>query len=284
LNNKDNASYSFESLQFPRPQAMYDKKIMQMLSRIFTINPSLNDNLDSHFKSDFIEWLKGDKLNFVSGYDEFQFRDICVGCTHYIDDLYVTHGFEQIMVLENEYKYHWRLNNNLNFYKIGELASNKQLILSMPFPYYGDVHPNTSSILEECVQKNISVHIDAAWLSCCREIHFNFNHPAIKSFAISLSKGYGLGANRIALRFAREKLNGPISIMNEFNMNCQSLIHIGRTFINELGPNFFWNKYEKAYFQICKDFNLKPTKAIHMAISEKGPVGLRPLLRYLNDN
>jgi hypothetical protein len=51
--------------------------------------------------------------------------------------------------------------------------------------------------------------------------------------------------------------------------------------MQDLGPEYFWKKYEKEYYQICKDFKLEPTKAIHLARKDGKPVGVRPLLRAL---
>ena len=52
-------------------------------------------------------------------------------------------------------------------------------------------------------------------------------------------------------------------------------------FMRDLGPEFFWRKYESKYYKVCKDFNLKPTKTVHLAMDKNKPVGIRPLLRSL---
>ena len=150
----------------------------------------------------------------------------------------------------------------------------------MPFPYYGDIHPGMYDILDECERKGISVHVDSAWVSCIRDIEFDYDHPAIKTFAISLSKA-GIGGNRIGLRFARQEPEGSITIINKFNMNQQPLMYIGMRFMHEFGPEYFWKKYEKKYFKVCQDFNLKPTKTVHLALENGKPVGVRSLLRAL---
>ena len=51
--------------------------------------------------------------------------------------------------------------------------------------------------------------------------------------------------------------------------------------MKELGPEYFWRKYEEKYFKVCKDFNLKPTKTVHLAMDGNRPVGIRSLLRAL---
>ena len=150
----------------------------------------------------------------------------------------------------------------------------------MPFPFYGDVHPDMIEILDTAHEKNIPVHIDGAWISCIRDIEFDFDHPAIQTVGISLSKG-GMGGNRIGLRFARKRPQGAVTIMNDFNMNSQALVSMGIKFMEELGPEYFWTQYKDHYEKVCEDFDLQPTKAIHLASKDGRPVGVRPLLRCL---
>jgi hypothetical protein len=276
-------SYSAEWLQRERPQPMYDKTIHRLLSTVFLNNPGDHHNLAEDFKKQFLLWLQADRLNRFTGFQNGWQHDICIGCTHYIDDLYQTLGANHLMILEDDYRYHWRLDPTRTFNKLENLVPGKSLLISMPFPKYGDLHPQMTEILNHCLDLNIPVHIDAAWLGCVRDIEFDFSHPAISSFAISLSKGLGLGGHRIGLRFSRQRTRGPITIMNDFSMNCQGLMQVGLVFMKELGSNYLWNKYADTYKKICNDFSLTPTKAIHLAQTPQGPVGVRLLLRWLND-
>lgn len=270
--------YTEQWLQYDRPQPMYDKSINNFYESFYQNNPIHTNNLDQIFKDTFISWLDNHKLNKFTGYDKFKHIDIINGCTQYIDDLYQRVGTNNLMVFTNDYKYHWRLNPSIKYTTIQSLSQGKELIISMPFPFYGDVHPKMEDILDRCLSLNIPVHIDGAWISCIRDIEFDFDHPAIQTVGVSLSKG-GLGGNRIGIRMARERPNGAVTIMNDFNMNSQALVSMGIEFINTFGPEYFWNKYNDKYYQVCKDFNLTPTKAIHIAIKDNSPVGIRPLLR-----
>jgi hypothetical protein len=233
----------------------------------------------NEFKTEFVHFLNNHSLSKLSGIDMFLYTDICIGCTQFIDDIYQRVGTENVMIFANDYKYHWRLNPDITYVTLDTLVPNKELIISMPFPAYGDVHPLMHTILDRCYQLNIPVHLDGAWITCSRDITFNFNHPAIETFAVSLSKG-GMGNDRIGVRFSRTRPNGAITIMNDFNMNCKSLLQIGLKFMQELGPEYFWKKYETRYYKVCEDFNLVPTNAIHVAKTQDGHiVGVRPLLR-----
>lgn len=273
-----NRQYTNEWLQYDRPQPMYSSKINNFYDTFYQHNPVHTYDLDQKFKDTFVKWLNNHKFSTFKGLDAFPRRDIINGCTQFIDDLYQRCGTLQIF--ENDYKYHWRLNNNIEYATLDTLNPNKELLISMPFPFYGDVHPDMQEILDTAYEKNIPVHIDGAWISCIRDINFDFDHPAIQTVGISLSKG-GMGGNRIGLRFARKKPEGAVTIMNDFNMNSQALVSMGIKFMEELGPEYFWNIYGEAYKKVLKDFDLEPTKAIHLASKDGKPVGIRPLLRYL---
>jgi len=275
--------YDTNWLQYTRPQPMYDKTINRLLKEVYHNSPAENHNLVNDFKTIFINKMNNFKINQFTGLDEFKFHDVIIGCTQYIDDLYIRLN-SNLMVLENDYKYHERLNTAIQYYNVDTLDSSKELLIAMPFPYYGDIHPDMSLILDRCLELNIPVHIDGAWITCSKDIVFDFSHPAIQTIGISLSKGLGLGGNRIGLRYSRIRPTGSVTIMNDFNMNCQGLVHTGLHFLNKLPLDYFWIKYEEAYNKICNDFNLKPTKSIHLATTTEGrPVGIRPLLRYLSD-
>jgi alanine-alpha-ketoisovalerate/valine-pyruvate aminotransferase len=270
--------YTKEWLQYDRPQPMYSNDINNFYDNFYQHNPVHTSDLDQQFKDTFVKWLKDHKLSTFKGLDAFPRRDIINGCTQFIDDLYQRCG--TLQTFENDYKYHWRLNPNIEYVSLGNLKKGQELLISMPFPYYGDIHPQMDRILEQCATLEIPVHVDGAWISCIRDIEFDFDHPAIQTIGISLSKG-GLGGNRIGLRFARKTPEGAVTIMNDFNMNSQALVSMGIKFMKEMGPEYFWNIYGEAYKKVLKDFNLEPTKAIHLASKDGKPVGIRPLLRCL---
>ena len=269
--------YTREWLQYERQQPMYDDSINKFYDKIFEESPVHKGLLDDEFLSTFEKWLMNHQYSNFDGINAFPVRHVIQGCTQFIDDLYQRCD---IQTFEKDYKYHWRLNNNIKYATIDTLDSNKELLIAMPFPYYGDVHPDMYVILDKCYDLGIPVHVDSAWISCIRDIEFNFNHPAIQTFGISLSKA-GIGGNRIGVRFARKEPEGSITIINNFNMNQQPLMYIGICFMEKFGPEYFWKKYEKKYFKVCEDFNLKPTKTVHLAMDNDKPVGVRSLLRAL---
>jgi len=288
--------YTEEWLQPNRPQPMWDKNINRVIKDFLDngIKDGWPDNKQIYeiFKEEVDDWVNRSSFNTLTGFDSFPIRDVCAGCTQFIDNLYMQYGYNGLMTFKGDYKYHWRLNNNIKYVTLENIGyvslnndcSRKPLLIAMPFPKTGDIHLDMDTILNRCYELNIPVHIDGAWITCSRDITFNFNHPAIKSIAISLSKGLALGWNRVAVRYSRVPLNDSIGLMNEYSMNCKSLAWLGVHFLRSLEPDYFWKKYEDAYNKVCKDFELTPTKAIHLAKLQNGdPVGVRPLIRYLAD-
>ncbi len=281
MKDSNERKYTEEWLQYDRPQPMYDHSINKFYDSFYKTNPVHNSSLDEDFKIKIKEWLSNHTLSSFKNIENYKRIDIIHGCTQFIDDLYQRCG--NLMIFENDYKYHWRLNPSIKYTTIDTIEKGKELLIAMPFPYFGDKHPQMSEILDTCYEKDVPVHLDCAWISCIRDLDFDFGHPAIKTFGVSLSKG-GLGGNRIGARFSKDTPAGAITIMNDFNMNSQSLVSMGISFMENFGTEYFWKKYEKEYYKVCSDFNLVPTKAIHLAKTFEGrPVGVRPLLRCLKN-
>ena len=275
-------SYDPKWLEIERPQPLSDNRIEQLQKDVLSgkIDKDITDQVYDNFKNETESWILNSSLNVLIGLEEFSRKDIIIGCTQFIDNLYMQ---GPVQVLHNDYRYHQRL-GYAYFKDVGSLIPDIPLIIAMPFPQIGAPHQDIEEILDECIKKNIDVHIDGAWISCCRDINFNFNHVAIRSVGISLSKGLGLGWNRIGLRWTRESKADSISIMNDFNMNNRALSMIGLHFIRNLDPDYLWNTHAERYYKVCQDFNLTPTKSIYLALKDGHPVGVSPLIRYLENH
>jgi hypothetical protein len=274
--------YSPKFLQVERPKPLSDRHIESEIQEILHGNwdHDITDQVYTDFKQECEEWIFSSKLNNLKGIDTFTRKDIIIGCTQFIDNLYMQ---GPVQVLRGDYRYHERL--GLAYVKdVGSLIPDIPLIIAMPFPNIGAPHQDMEEILHECKIKNIAVHIDGAWITCCRNIVFDFNHVAIRSVGISLSKGLGLGWNRIGLRWTKEIKPDAITIMNDFNMNCRVLSKIGLHFIRKFPTDYLWNTYGKLNAQVCKDFDLTPTHSIYLALKNSEPVGIAPLIRHLAEH
>jgi hypothetical protein len=270
-------SYDIKWLETERPQPLVDLFIEQLIQDVLTgkIDKDISNQVYTHFKQEMTAWIFGSKLNALSGFDSFSRVDVINGCTQFIDNIYMQ---EHPQVLVGDYRYHNRLGNQGTQH--GLLKEKVPLVIAMPFPNIGAIHENMTEILDECLEKEIPVHIDGAWYTCCRDIVFDVGHSAIHSIGISLSKGLGLGWNRVGLRWTKNSDPDAVTIMNDFNMNLRAPVMIGLHFLRNLQPDYLWNNYGDTYYKICKDFNLTPTKSIYLALQNNQPVGLSPLIRY----
>jgi len=274
-------SYSLEYAEVERPSPLTDRRIELIIQDVLSgkINPDISDQIYDSFKTEVENWILSSNLNKLTGLESYTRKDIIIGCTQFIDNLYMD---GPVQVLHNDYRYHQRL--SLAFFKdVGSLIPGIPLIIAMPFPSIGAPHRDMEEILYEAENKNVPVHIDGAWITCCRDITFDFRHPSIASIGISLSKGLGLGWNRIGLRWIKEPKQDSISIMNDFHMNNRALAMIGLHFVRNLPPDYLWNTHGQNYYKICNDFNLTPTNSIYLALRNNQPIGISPLLRYLEN-
>lgn len=272
-------SYEKKWLEVERPSPLSDTKIEQTIQDVLSgaLDKDISDSVYTNFKSEVTDWILSSDLNTLTGLDAFTRIDIINGCTQFIDNLYIQ---GPVQVLEDDYRYHQRL-NKAKFVTPGLLKNYVPLIIAMPFPQIGSPHWKMNDILDEAYEKFIPVHIDGAWITSCRNIDFNFNHAAIRSVGISLSKGLGLGWNRIGLRWTKEKCSDSISIMNDFNMNNRALSMIGLHFVRNFKSDYLWKTHGERYKKVCEDFNLQETNSIHLALKDGSPVGVSPLIRYL---
>lgn len=271
--------YSPKFLQVERPKPLSDRHIESEIQEILHGNWShdISDQVYVDFKQECEDWIFSSKLNTLTGIDTFTRKDIIIGCTQFIDNLYMQ---GPVQVLHGDYRYHERL--GLAYVKdVGSLIPNIPLIIAMPFPSIGAPHQDMEEILNECLVKKIKVHIDGAWTTCCCDIVFDYGHPAISSVGISLSKGLGLGWNRVGLRWTKDVNADSISIMNDFNMNCRVLAKIGLHFIRKFPTDYLWKTYGHLNQQVCNDFDLTQTNSIYLALQNGQPVGIAPLIRHL---
>jgi hypothetical protein len=273
-------TYDKKWLESNRPQPLADNVIecLQLDVLSGNLDKDISDQVYTNFKQEMTDWLFASKLNTFTGFDTYGRVDIITGCTQFIDALYMN---SPVQVIEGDYRYHARLGNNYSH--PGLLREGVPLIIAMPFPSTGAVHAEMNDILDEAQEKGVAVHIDGAWITCCRGIDFDVSHPAIHSVGISLSKGLGLGWNRVGLRWVREYRADSVTIQNDFNMNLRAPVMIGLHFLRNLQPDHLWNTHGDRYYKVCRDFDLTPTNSIYLALANKHPVGVSPLIRYLEN-
>jgi len=268
-------------LEIDQPKPLYDNRIQEEIRRVMSgdISPDISDAVYMDFLLEAEDYIFSSELNELSGNTAFPRKDIIIGCTQFIDNLYMQGS---VQTLPGDYKYHERLGNTP--VEFANLKPGVPLIIAMPFPSIGDKLPYMETVLNHCLDQNIPVHIDGAWVTCNKNVFFDFDHPAIHSFGISLSKGLGLGWNRVGIRWHRDpEVKDSISIMNDFKMNLRAVVKIGLHFVRHFPVDYAWNAHSENYDRICKELNLQPTNSIHLAMRDGEPVGVGKLLSELEN-
>ena len=229
-------------------------------------------------------WIKSFKLNSITNLDSFKFKNAIIGVSQQIDELHYLYG-NRLVIFEGEYAYHWRLNPNiLRVTHHSQIPAGAVLVISVPSVRTAGNVGNIDEILEYCNNNNIEVHIDAAWFGQCRNINLDVGNTAIRSFSMSLSKSFSMGSQRIGIRYTRNDIHGPISIMNKFGYNNVSDMWIGCHMIDTFGVDFWWKNYSSKYHDVCKDFDLIESDSINIAFKDNIQVSIRTPLRLLIDN
>lgn len=235
------------------------------------------------------QWINDHELIKYVGLETFPRRDAIIGTTHQLDELHMLHG-KNIATYEGEYKYHRRLTD----FNVKQIADHKVLlpgdvlVISYPSCITSGSMPGFTDMLDHCERHNIPVHIDGAWFGQCRNLVVDVSHPAIKSVSVSLSKAFGMGSQRIGMRYTRERVNGPIAIMNDFDYANVSDMWIGVNMMDRFGADFWWKNFSRLYSKVCRDFDLQEADSIHIgwqkAHGRRNQLGIRTPLRMLIDD
>lgn len=216
-------------------------------------------------KSKFIdlanEWFQSTKLNNLTGWQAFPCKDIIIGCTNFIESLIQKYSWK-IQILPCEYAYYSIMGKKPT--NIGELQPGVPLLVSVPAWRYCDIDPRWDEILKECETKKIDIHIDGCWFQSARRLNFDFDHPCIKSFGMSMSKGLDLAWNRIGLRWSRQKTIDSITMLNKFDMYNESLTSCGYYIMNNLDKDYAWNTHGQAHKALAEKHGLQETNSIHV--------------------
>ena len=238
------------------------------------------------FIAEMDAWIKLHTQVKYAKLDTLSYRDVILGTTHQLDELHMLHG-NNIRVLPGEYKYHRRLTD----FTVGEIKHYTDLVpgnvfvVSYPSCITTGYHADFDKLLDHCASYSIPVHIDGAWFGQCRNFEFDVSHAAIASVSVSLSKAFGMGSQRIGIRYTKNRPIGPISIMNDFNYCNVSDMWIGTEMIKHYGTDYWWKNYSDLYTKVCRDFNLTESNSIHVGWhTDNGHVmqlGIRTPLRFL---
>ena len=278
---------TFEMLGTKRQRPMYLRKFTKFRQSLDMKNYPLDPHqYTKSFLTEIDKWINAhDRVKYL-GLENFTRRDAILGTTQQLDELHHLHG-PAITVYKGEYKYHRRLTDfnvkQITNYK--EIQPGDVFVASYPSNITTGYHADFDKLLNHCADHNVPVHIDGAWFGQCRNFEFDVTHPAVQSVSVSLSKALGMGSQRIGIRYTKERVNGPIAIMNDFDYCNVSDMWLGVNAMQRFGVDYWWSNYETLYAKVCNDFGLEESNSIHVGwiTDEEGKhqFGVRTPLRYL---
>ena len=278
---------TFEMLGTKRQRPMYLSKFTKFRQSLDMKNyPTDPHSYTKTFLDTTDQWIHSHNKVKYAGLNTFKRRDAILGTTQQLDELHSLHG-NKIAVYYGEYKYHRRLTdgNVKQIAHYSELVVGDVFVASYPSCITTRYLPEFDKLLDHCYNNSIPVHIDGAWFGQCRNFELDVTHPAIQSVSVSLSKAFGLGSQRIGIRYTRERVNGPIAIMNDFDYCNVSDMWLGVESIQHFGTDYWWNNYGELYSKVCRDFNLEETDSIHVGWiveeNKRHQFGVRTPLRFL---
>ena len=272
--------YSKNDLLTDSLPPIFDHKLVDLKSHVLASKLQV-DHVHSQFISQAKKFFASSKRNTLVGLEQFEHVDATIGCTHFIDNLIQKHSLSGLQIFEHDYKYYQRLDPNIRYATVGSLEPSKPVLIAAPFPGYLDLHIHWNQILDECLIKDIDIHIDACWMGAATDITIDLTHTAIKSIGFSLSKSLGMHWNRVGLRFSKlHDPNDSIYIHNRFQMIPESIMHNALIAMQEMEIDYLWNTYQNKYLAICKQLYLRPSKIIYAAhsIDRKTLYGLKKLI------
>jgi len=215
------------------------------------------------------EWFQSTKLNDLQGWDSLTCVDLTMGCAHYIESFMIgQHSLDNWQVLPQEYAYYQFMGKWGT--EVGNLESNKPLIITLPHYRWGDIRPEWEAVLTECEQKNIPIHIDMAWLTLSAGIAIDFSHPQIRSVGMSMSK-YDLQWNRVGLRYSKQRSLDSITVFNHFYQATvnENLYSCAVYCTQQIPRDYAWITYKDRNRDICDSLDLQPTRLIHGAMKDQ---------------
>lgn len=252
------------------PPLSNDKSLLELKVRFFQNhgNQTMKYVISTYedFISSFEKAIENNESFTVSGLENFNQKDVIVGCNHFLDELIMTHGLESIQHLGG-YGYYKKLDPRVKHASVDTLVKGKPLILEYPFPKYGGEHKDHKAIMKKCNDLEIDVYLDCAWLPTSWDIHLDLNEPCIKGLAMSLSKCYGLHWSRIGVRWLRNEKKDSIWLQNKHRMVSFASVMLGKYYLDRLPIDYLVKKYKQRYYEVCDFFNHKPGNTIMISHS-----------------
>ena len=219
--------------------------------------------LDTH-----AEWIKSSKLNSIKGLDSFSTKSIIAGCTEALIDYQWAFRNKRLRFFAGEYVFNPLSAEEFTYMHDDELREGDALIISAPFAFLGDVHPEYEKTMEICTQKNIPVLVDCCMFGSCYDIDIKVDYPCVVGVCFSLSKSFASGRSlRVGTLFSN-KPPSHLDALNFWGYTPQLAARVATELMNNYTPDFLVNKYKKVQEKVCNHYNIKTTKTMFIGIGD----------------
>ena len=267
--------YNKKYLPFGHSAAILDDNVLDHINKMkFNLKDIMYDeNITNEFLDCYLRWIKSTELNSIKGLENFKYKCYSNGTTEAFDKFYLKHKNRRFRCFRGEYLYHrlsWRNNHpNWLFADDACLEENDAVVISLPFANTGSKHKLHEAMLDICDEMNIPVMVDCCYLGISSGIDFNFNHDSIQEVVFSLSKTFPIAHTRIGMRLTREDDDDTLFVLNKNNYVNRLGPYIGKSLIENFGPDYIPTKYKKAQQIICKHFEIDCSDTVLFGISPK---------------
>ncbi len=250
-----------------KAKALVDLEVLWTIKNLNIVNlcsdlPIMfNPNL---FKDTYHQWILSNKLFPIVGLNNFRYRYITNGITEAFTDFY---DRPVLYVFENEYNYHKELGQR-TVKSIEEVPNYSRLVVSYPFSGTGNVREDWNDIIDYCNKMHIEIFIDCCFFGISKVDRLNLNHDCITHVAFSLSKTFATGGIRTGVLYKRHKTTTPVTIANDHHYVQLAGCHLHYHLINNIKPEFIYNKYRDKQISLCKELNMIPSDTVIFGIDE----------------
>jgi hypothetical protein len=233
-------------------------------------NCLVNKSIHEEFVSAYKTWILSSKLNDIVGFELFSIGAYSNGTTEAFDKFYLKNSTRRFRCFKGEYMYHqaaWRnYFPNWKFLDDEEVRPNDAVVISLPFADLGSEHPQMKKILDECANLNVPVMLDCAYFGLCKDVEFNFNHPAITDITFSLSKFLPVAHLRIGVRFTKVDDDDSLLVTHKTQYMNRIGAAVGLKIFKNYTPDYNYLTYQATQETLCNNLNLTPSKCVIFGI------------------
>jgi hypothetical protein len=231
-----------------------------------------NTEVQEKFVCRYRDWIGHSNNNSFLNLDQWSVLAFSNGTTEAFDKFYINNHLRRFRICRGEYMYHgavWKNSNpNWAYIEDAPLQRGDAVIISLPFSDTGTVHKDLDKILCSCMDLDVPVLVDCAFIGICGNIEFDFGHPAITELVFSLSKAFPVANLRIGMRAQRKDNDDGLLVYQKTNYTNRLGAALGLWLIEHYNVDYNYNKYRKKQLEFCSQLNVCPSDSVIFGIGD----------------